>query len=57
LSRKNNHVEVIMQALKEYFTMLESFHHVGNSVAIDRCHNMFRMGALLNSVKEAGFLS
>jgi hypothetical protein len=46
-----------MQALKEYFTMLESFHHVGNSVAIDRCHNMFRMGALLNSVKEAGFLS
>jgi predicted O-methyltransferase YrrM len=36
-----------MQALKEYFTMLENFDHVGNSVAIDRCHNMFMMGALL----------
>jgi len=48
LSRKNNHIEVIMQALKEYFTMLENFDHVGNSVAIDRCHNMFMMGALLS---------
>jgi predicted O-methyltransferase YrrM len=39
--------EVHMQALKDYFAMLETFDHVGNSVAIDRCHNMFMMGALL----------
>jgi len=36
-----------MQALTDYFKMLENFDHVGNSVAIDRCHNMFMMGALL----------
>ena len=36
-----------MQALKDYFAMLETFDHTGNSVAIDRCHNMFMMGALL----------
>jgi predicted O-methyltransferase YrrM len=37
-----------MQALKDYFAMLETFDHTGNSVAIDRCHNIFMMGALLS---------
>lgn len=36
-----------MEALRDYFAMLESFDHVNNQVAVDRCHNMFMMGALL----------
>ena len=37
-----------MQALADYFTFLQGFDHTGVSVAIDRCHNLFMMGALLS---------
>ena len=37
-----------MQALQEYFAVLNDKNFTSNSVAIDLCHNMFMMGALLS---------
>ena len=37
-----------MQALQDYFSVLNNIDFTSNSVAIDRCHNLFMMGALLS---------
>lgn len=37
-----------MQALNDYFQILTSADYTASTVAIDRCHNLFMMGALLS---------